>query len=119
MRRFAMFCTEAGRDIHSDSHGTSPFLSFPPFQCFAIFSVLGYMSRVTGVPIQEVAESGPGLAFIAYPKAVSLMPLAPFWAILFFFMLFLVAIDSQFVCVEGENNLLINNETFGIQIFLV
>ena len=69
-----------------------------------IFSVLGYMSYVSGIDIARVAESGPGLAFIVYPKAVSLMPLAPFWAVMFFVMLFIVAIDTQFVCVEGNNN---------------
>eukprot|EP00094_Tigriopus_californicus_P013559 TCALIF_13116-PA protein Name:"Similar to Slc6a13 Sodium- and chloride-dependent GABA transporter 2 (Rattus norvegicus)" AED:0.14 eAED:0.14 QI:285/0.6/0.54/1/0.7/0.72/11/220/640 len=66
-----------------------------------IFSVLGYMSYISGIPIDQVAESGPGLAFIVYPKAVSLMPAAPLWAILFFFMILLVAIDSQFVTCEG------------------
>ena len=29
------------------------------------------------------------------------MPYAPVWAVLFFFMIFVVAIDSQFVTVEG------------------
>ncbi len=69
-----------------------------------IFTVLGYMAHEMGVGVEDAAASGPGLAFVVYPKAVSLMPYAPFWAFCFFFMLVLVGIDSQFVGVEGKSN---------------
>nr|XP_022345993.1 sodium- and chloride-dependent creatine transporter 1-like isoform X2 [Crassostrea virginica] len=68
---------------------------------FVVFSVLGFMAQEQKVDISEVAKSGPGLVFIVYPKAVTLMPLPQLWSILFFFMLFLIGIDSQFVQVES------------------
>uniref|UniRef100_A0A673XTH2 Transporter n=1 Tax=Salmo trutta TaxID=8032 RepID=A0A673XTH2_SALTR len=62
---------------------------------FAIFSILGFMSYEQNVPISEVAESGPGLAFIAYPRAVSMMPFSPLWACFFFIMIVFLGLDSQ------------------------
>ncbi|OWF36864.1 Sodium- and chloride-dependent GABA transporter 2 [Mizuhopecten yessoensis] len=67
---------------------------------FAVFSVLGFMARNQGVDISDISNSGTALAFLTYPKAVSLMPGASFWAVLFFFMLFLVGMDSLFLGVE-------------------
>lgn len=71
------------------------------FAGFAIFSVLGFMAEQKGVDVSQVAEKGPGLAFIVYPQAVAQMPYAPFWAIQFFAMVLLLGIGSQFVSVEG------------------
>ncbi|XP_013385676.1 sodium- and chloride-dependent taurine transporter [Lingula anatina] len=66
-----------------------------------IFSVLGFMAKEQGTNVGKVAEYGPGLAFIAYPKALAQMPLAPLWSVLFFLMIILLGLDSQFVGVEG------------------
>uniref|UniRef100_H3BXN3 Transporter n=1 Tax=Tetraodon nigroviridis TaxID=99883 RepID=H3BXN3_TETNG len=68
---------------------------------FVVFSVLGFMAQKQGVTIDVVADSGPGLAFIAYPQATALMPLPQFWTACFFFMLILLAVDTQFTAVES------------------
>ncbi|CAB1315280.1 unnamed protein product, partial [Coregonus sp. 'balchen'] len=62
---------------------------------FAIFSVLGFMAYEQGMDISMVAESGPGLAFIAYPRAVAMMPVPQLWAIFFFIMIILLGLDSE------------------------
>jgi solute carrier family 6 amino acid transporter-like protein 5/7/9/14 len=67
---------------------------------FAVFSIIGYMSEESGQAVEDIIESGPGLAFIVYPRALSLMPLPQLWSVLFFFMLFLLGVGSQMVDLE-------------------
>ncbi|XP_042859910.1 sodium- and chloride-dependent glycine transporter 2-like [Penaeus japonicus] len=68
---------------------------------FVVFSVLGFMAHRLGTTVDKVTAAGSGLAFIIYPEALSLMPLAPLWCVLFFLMLFFVGIDSCFGVVES------------------
>uniref|UniRef100_A0A8D3EF58 Transporter n=1 Tax=Scophthalmus maximus TaxID=52904 RepID=A0A8D3EF58_SCOMX len=67
---------------------------------FAIFSILGHMAHIYQMPVGQVVKEGFGLAFIAYPDAMSKLPISPLWSVLFFFMLLTVGLDSQFAGIE-------------------
>uniref|UniRef100_A0A663ES19 Transporter n=1 Tax=Aquila chrysaetos chrysaetos TaxID=223781 RepID=A0A663ES19_AQUCH len=68
---------------------------------FAIFSVLGHMAWRNQVPVGSVTDSGPGLTFVAYPEALSLLPMSPLWSVLFFLMLFTLGVITSFENIKG------------------
>jgi NSS family neurotransmitter:Na+ symporter len=77
-------------------------VGFSFFAGVVVFATLGYMAVTTGVDITEVAEPGPGLAFIAYPTAISMMGAwGAVFGVLFFVMLFTLGIDSAFATIEA------------------
>ncbi len=75
---------------------------FELFVSIGIFSILGYMATAQGVGVNEVASSGIGLAFIAFPKVFNLMgSIGPLMAILFFLSLILAGITSSTSILES------------------
>ncbi|XP_031574792.1 sodium- and chloride-dependent GABA transporter 1-like [Actinia tenebrosa] len=93
--KFNNNCHKDALIISSVNCGTSFFAGF------VVFSVLGFMAHILETTVEKVATSGPGLAFVAYPEAISQMPISTFWAILFFFMLVTLGLDSQFATIEA------------------
>ena len=71
------------------------------FAGFAVFSVLGYLAYSYSIPLQNIASVGPELAFVAYPTAISLLPIgASIIGLIFFVALLTFGIDSAFSLVE-------------------
>ncbi|MBC8278430.1 MAG: sodium-dependent transporter [FCB group bacterium] len=75
---------------------------FSFFAGMAVFSILGYLAVITGKPVSDVATAGFGLAFVAYPTAISQLPfLQVAFGVIFFLMLLTLGIDSAFSMVEA------------------
>ncbi|CAH8593406.1 unnamed protein product [Schistosoma turkestanicum] len=67
---------------------------------FVIFSNLGFMALTKNTTVAAVATSGPGLAFVVYPEAMTNMPLPSLWSVLFFIMMLTLGLGSQFSILE-------------------
>ncbi|XP_043803803.1 sodium- and chloride-dependent GABA transporter 1-like [Apis laboriosa] len=65
------------------------------------FSILGHIALEQGTEVAKVVKSGPGLVFLTYPEVVLKLPGASMWAIIFFVMLLILGIDSEFCIVES------------------
>eukprot|EP00927_Polykrikos_kofoidii_P038291 TRINITY_DN32633_c0_g1_i1.p1 TRINITY_DN32633_c0_g1~~TRINITY_DN32633_c0_g1_i1.p1 ORF type:complete len:663 (+),score=82.73 TRINITY_DN32633_c0_g1_i1:111-2099(+) len=69
-----------------------------------VFSVVGNLAKTLDKPVEEVAASGEGLAFIVFAQGLALFPGGQVWgsifAVSFFLTLFLLGLDSAFAVIE-------------------
>uniref|UniRef100_A0A0N4VAJ8 Solute carrier family 6 member 1, like n=1 Tax=Enterobius vermicularis TaxID=51028 RepID=A0A0N4VAJ8_ENTVE len=96
------------------------------FAGFVVFSFIGYMATQLDKSVEEVAQSGPGLLFLAYPSGILQLPYTHIWSILFFTMVLFLGIDSQFCTMEGfftaiidEFPEMIRGKNYGREIFIL
>ena len=76
--------------------------SYSVFAGLAVFSVLGYMAHVKGVGLEDVVANGPGLCFVVYPEAISMLPaLNGLFGFLFFLTLVLAGLTSAMSIIEA------------------
>jgi len=76
---------------------------------FAVFGTLGYMAHTTGKPIDDVVTKELGLAFVAYPQAIKLMPaFARTFGVLFFSSLVIAGLSSAVSLVEAFTSAVID-----------
>ncbi|XP_037820028.1 sodium- and chloride-dependent GABA transporter ine isoform X2 [Lucilia sericata] len=64
------------------------------------FATLGNLALEQNTNVKDVISDGPGLIFVVYPQAMAKMPYAQLWAVMFFFMLLCLGLNSQFAIVE-------------------
>ena len=71
------------------------------FAGLAVFSVLGFMATSHGIPVSEIVSQSIGLAFVAYPKAVSLIPGGNIFGATFFLCLVVAGLSSSISIIEA------------------
>lgn len=82
-------------DCHRDCLMTSAVNAITSvYSGLVVFVYLGYMAQNLGIEIDKVASEGYSLVFEVYPEALTTLPFARFWSILFFIMLLTLGIDS-------------------------
>ncbi|HCA85539.1 MAG TPA: sodium-dependent transporter [Streptomyces sp.] len=74
--------------------------SFEILAGIGVFATLGFMATAQGVAVDEVAASGIGLAFVAFPTVISQMPMGALFGVLFFGSLVVAGLTSLISIVQ-------------------
>jgi NSS family neurotransmitter:Na+ symporter len=68
----------------------------------AVFGIVGFMAHSQGVPFAEAIKGGPQLAFVVYPKAISMLPsFNVLFGMMFFSILVIAGLTSGVSLIEA------------------
>ena len=69
---------------------------------FAVFGIVGFMAHSQNVPFADAIKGGPQLAFVVYPKAISMLPsMNVLFGVIFFMMLVVAGFTSGVSLIEA------------------
>ena len=74
--------------------------SFELLAGIGVFATIGFMAASAGVPVDEFATGGIGLAFVAFPEIISNMPMGELFGVLFFASLAIAGLTSLISIVQ-------------------
>ena len=70
--------------------------AFENFAALGVFSILGYMSLQSGIPVSEIVSQGTTLIFVAYPQVFNILGTIGFiLGPMFFFTVYIAGITSM------------------------
>jgi NSS family neurotransmitter:Na+ symporter len=93
----------AKTDIAKNAYATCLINCFYSFIAgFAVFGVVGFLAQSQGVAFEEAIKGGPQLAFVVYPKAISLLPsMNVLFGVIFFLVLIIAGLTSGVSLIEA------------------
>ncbi|KAJ2896034.1 hypothetical protein MKZ38_005919 [Zalerion maritima] len=80
------------------------------FEAVAAFAVFGIVGFLRLWPDENPPMASFAVGFVTYPEAITQMPGANFWAVLFFFTLMLLGISSSFAMLDAVVTLLMDSD---------
>lgn len=70
------------------------------FAACTTFPFLGHVATLKGIPVADVSSGGIDLAFVAFPGLLNEIAWSNMWAVIFFFMMLCLGVDSAFGFVD-------------------
>ena len=76
------------------------------YAAITLFAFVGYVSKQTGVPIEDLPMEGMELTFVVYPNLLATLPFPHVWSTMFYLMLTFVGFSSEYLYFDAISGLI-------------